>query len=156
MEQMDTGAATTDSPPPTGSRATTPVALAILAVVVGAYVFASRPVPPLVGWGDDLHEAMQQATASDRNVLVVFQLPGCPPCRRMERSVLPDPKVTRALASLVPVQLDLSQTPQLSERYQVWGTPTYLLLDPQGRLLARDSGYRSVDEFVSFLSRASQ
>ncbi|MCH9058936.1 MAG: thioredoxin family protein, partial [Planctomycetes bacterium] len=121
-----------------------------------AYAFAARPVPGLVGWSEDFPAAMRLAGASHRNVLVVFQLPGCSPCRRMERSVLPDPKVTRALASLVPVHLDLSQTPQLSERYQVWGTPTYLLLDPQGRLLARDSGYRSVDEFVSFLSRASQ
>ena len=156
MEQMDRDTTTTDAPPPTRSRSTTPVALAILAVVVGCYMLASRPVPPLVGWGEDFSVALKEAASSERNVLVVFQLPGCPPCRQMERSVLPDPKVTQALASLVPVHLDLSQTPELSERYQVWGTPTYLLLDPQGRLLARDSGYRSVDEFVSFLSRAGQ
>lgn len=150
---MDHDAPTTES---AGSKAITPVALAMLALVAGFYAFALRPVPPLVGWGHDYSVAIEEAAASDRNVLLVFQLPGCPPCRRMERSVFPDPKVAQAIASLVPVHLDLSQSPELSERYQVYGAPTYLLLDPQGRLLARDAGYRPVDEFVSFLSRGSR
>jgi thioredoxin-related protein len=64
--------------------------------------------------------------------------------------------VAQAIASVVPVRLDLGQSPELSERYQVYATPTYLVLDANGRLLARDSGYRSVDEFVAFLSRARQ
>lgn len=151
---MEADAQTTRQPFASSSKASVPIAIGLLICVAGAYIYASRPGPPLEGWAPDFAAAMQQAQAEHKNVLVVFHLPGCAPCRQMERSVLPDPKVTEALASLVPVRVDLSQAPELGERYQVWDTPAYLILDPQGRLVARDKGRRSVDQFVAFLSRA--
>ncbi len=129
---------------------------AIIAVlIVGLYYTVTWSSPSFEDWEVSYDEAVAKATSSDRNILAAFYLEGCPPCAIMDRFVLNRKKVKRALKDYVPVRLDARAQQELSVRYEVYGTPTYLVTTPEGEVLARCEGYQSVDDFVAFLSRAS-
>ena len=72
----------------------------------------------------------------------------------MDRTVLAAPEVQTALAGFVPVRVDVDREARLAGRLQVYATPTYAVLDSAGNLLAKVSGYQSVEAFVSFLAWA--
>ena len=123
---------------------------------VALYLLAARPAPPPVGWGDDFEAAMAQAASTNRPVVVAFHAPYCPPCEAMESSVLGKPAVGKALDGFIPVRVNTPDRPDLARRYDVYATPMFAVIDAKGQVLARVTGYRDVDEFVSFLNFASQ
>lgn len=131
-----------------------PVLLVIGALVL--YVLLTRPAPPLEGWGTNFNAALQQAGVSDRRVLVAFSMPGCAPCAVMNRNVLPASKVKKALVDFELVHLDATVHTELAVQYEVYGTPTYAVIDANGQLLSKREGTLTVDEFVAFLSRAAR
>ena len=125
------------------------------AVLVGLSLFfflspAGSGSPP-AGWGDDPQKALAEAASAGRKVVMGFYLPGCPPCAAMEHEVLPSKQVRDALGGFVPVLVNAIAHPDWAERYQVESTPTYLVTDASGAVLARYTGYQSVDEFVAFV-----
>jgi len=122
---------------------------------IAAYLFLTRPAPPLEGWGTDLDVAMRQAGESGRRVLVAFYMPGCAPCAIMDRNVLPASKVKKALLDFELVHLDATTHTEVAQHYEVYGTPTYAVIDANGNLLSKREGTLTVDEFVAFLSRAA-
>lgn len=130
----------------------TPVYVAI-AMVVLYYAVAGRSTPPQ-GWGSDYAAAMGAASETQRNVVVAFYSKGCPPCAAMDRNVLGSEAVRSELAGFVPVRVDAFQERELANQFDVQGTPTYAVVDPQGRLLARCEGYQPVERFVAFLRQA--
>jgi len=130
---------------------------AILAVLVVAFYYLStRPTPALQGWMTEFVPAQAEATATNRNMLVQFTLPGCPPCVAMKRTVLSQGPVIQALNDFVPVNIDASKEPELAARYGVFTAPAYAVVDATGTLLAKVDGFVQVDEFVAFLERARQ
>ena len=130
----------------------TPVFVAI-ALVVLYYAVAGHSTPPQ-GWGSDYAAAIGTASETDRNVVVAFYSKGCPPCAAMDRNVLGSEAVRGELAGFVPVRVDAFQERELANRFGVQGTPTYAVIDPQGRLLARCDGYQPEERFVAFLRQA--
>ena len=129
------------------------------ALLVGAalavYFVVNRPVPSLEGWSGDFEAALVEAAASNRKVLVAFGMKGCAACRLMERTVLRTREVRSAVAGFVPVQVDLNDRLDLANRYRVFGAPTYVILDAEGRLLAGVEGAQTVGAFVEFLRRSA-
>ena len=129
-------------------------ALRLLLVGLGVlYLFSNRPAPLLEGWKSDFGEALSEAAASNRHVLIAFSMPGCPPCVAMERTVLGTRAVRAALSDFVPARVDITGQPELANRFGVFATPTYAIVDFTGRLLAKSEGQQSIDEFLRFLSR---
>jgi thioredoxin-related protein len=126
-----------------------------MAVAIVLVFVLNRPVPVPEGWHTDYAAAVEEASRTDRNLLVAFAMRGCAPCASMDRSVLPSAAVTSALDRFVPVHVDLVSQRSLADRYDVFAAPTYAVIDPQGELLARCEGYKSVDQFVAFLDSAS-
>jgi len=130
-----------------------PAGLALL--VVAFYYLATRPGPAPEGWLTEFGPATAQAAATNRCMLVQFTLPGCPACVTMKRTVLNKSQVIDALREFVPVHIDASKESELATRFGVYVTPSYAVVDPDGRLLAKAEGYVPVDEFVAFLNRAA-
>ncbi|MHC4697627.1 MAG: thioredoxin family protein [Planctomycetota bacterium] len=130
-----------------------PAIIAIL--IVGLYYTVTWSSPSFENWEVSYDDAVAKATSSNRNILAAFYLEGCPPCAIMDRFVLNRKKVKRALKSCVPVRVDARAQLELSVRYEVYATPTYLVTTPEGEVLARCEGYQSVNDFVAFLGRAS-
>lgn len=132
---------------------------ALAALVAGTLIVfftSSGTGSPPAGWSDDPQTALNEASETGRRVVMGFYLPGCPPCAAMEHEVLPTKPVREAVSGFVPVLVNAITNPELAERYQVESTPTYIITDAQGNLLARRVGYQSVDEFVAFVQGTSQ
>ncbi len=123
----------------------------VVLIAVLSVAFYQPPSGPPVGWGDDLEGALVEAKTSERLVVVAFHGALCPPCHVMDRAVLGKPAVQKALVDFVPVRLDPEQHPEAAIRYQIYGTPAYLVLDANGDVVNQIIGSRSVKGFVGFL-----
>jgi thioredoxin-related protein len=141
--------------PPRRSRARWVIAILVVAAL-GAFAYVSRPAAAPAGWQEDFTAARQIAESTQRPMLLAFGMTYCPPCNQMKREVLPSDEVREALADFVPVALDVYESPEIATRYQVDGTPTYVVTTPEGEELARTSGYHKIDKFVAFLRTATQ
>ena len=159
METADTGqgpseatngSAPSAGPPQAGRRTRWVPALLTLTVFVVYYV-ATRPGPPLEGWGGDIPSAIAQAASTDKKVLIAFHTDDCPPCVVMERTVLNTARVQKALDGYIPVMVDPFRQYTQARGLGVFATPTYVVLDSSGRLLARAEGLQSAERFLKLL-----
>ncbi len=123
--------------------------------LIALYSITAGPAVVPEGWGTDYEAALTQATTGKRNVVVAFHMSACPPCLLMDRTVLGSSAVQEALGGFVPVRVDVDERRDLSARFGVFATPTYAVLDTEGRLVARCEGYQSVKAFVTFLERGA-
>ena len=104
-------------------------------------------------WETDFDKALARAAERNRLVLLRFTADWCAPCKVMERSVFPDPKVKQTLTDrVIPVKLDIDdeRNEELAWRYKTTAVPTLLLIDVDGKVLDR-GGFMSAKELVKFL-----
>ena len=121
------------------------VALAVFAVVFG------RPGAAPAGWGGDFEVALEQAKSGRRHVVVAFHGDYCPPCLAMDRFVLGKQAIRDALVDFVPVRIDPKDHNELARKYEIYATPTYVVINSDGALIHKIVGPQDVEEFVSFL-----
>lgn len=115
---------------------------------------------------DWLPISVAQKVAAEENKLILVDVfeQGCKFCRAMEREVYPDSTVRMVLdAGYVPVKIDGNsqetieyngrQVAQLefAQKFGVFVFPTTLILDTEGNLIQKRTGYMNVDEFRQFL-----
>ena len=129
--------------------------LALIAAL-GALAFTSLPVQaaPPSGWTDDYAKAVEKAKAEKKNLLLDFTgSDWCGYCMALDKEVFDTAKFkTWAKANVVLVQVDFPQGKRqsskvkeqnagLKSKYQTDGYPTIMIVDPEGKVLARKSGY---------------
>lgn len=107
------------------------------------------------GWGDDYTQARNEAERTHQPLLVAFHMQGCTWCDAMVTNVLNTGEVRSALTHYVPVKLDLERQRELANRLNVYGAPTYAILDASGQLIEKCEGYQPLNVFVEFLHRHS-
>ncbi len=123
-------------------------------------------------WGMSFDQARELASATKKPILIDFTGVNCANCRLMERRVLPRPDVVSLLKRFVTVQLytdfvpigsiTADQRQKLAEINQEHivklakeaTNPFYVVLSPNGEVLARMGGYNDPPVFVDFLTRA--
>jgi len=87
-----------------------------------------------IAWARALPETSAQP------VLVYFYVHGSELCRQYEEGVLADPAIVAAARTFVCVRLNVTQQAQLTQKFDVRGVPTVLLLDARGNEAARVAG----------------
>lgn len=105
-------------------------------------------------WSTDYAASLAQAASSKKPVLLEFTgSDWCPPCMKQNKDVFEQPAFEDfAKDKLVLVKLDFPrskpQSPEIRQRnqelaakYEVEGFPTIILLDSEGKELARQVGY---------------
>jgi thioredoxin-related protein len=143
-----------EAAPPHSILARKPIVpLLLLAAMLVIVFVTSRPAPEPPGWQSDFDAATATARAEGKPMLVAFTSPGCPPCESMKRTVLVAPRVQAKLREMVPVNVDTYERTDLARRFGIPGTPTYIVLSPEGRERARLSGMHTEAEFLALLKR---
>jgi thiol:disulfide interchange protein DsbD len=125
-----------------------------------------------VQWGMSLEQALELAKAGRKAILIDFTGENCANCRAMESGVFPLPEVVALLKKFVTVQLytdfvpidsiTADQREELARRNQeriikmarANTNPSYVVLSPDGEVLATTGGLVEARVFVGFLSKA--
>jgi thiol:disulfide interchange protein DsbD len=117
--------------------------LALVALALGGLLRAETASP--IAWRPFSDEALAQAAAAARPVLIDFEAEWCLPCREMDRTTFRDPAVVRAAVSFTTLRVDVTSgdphANELMSRFGVAGVPTYLLVGPDGRERQRFVGF---------------
>jgi thiol:disulfide interchange protein DsbD len=124
-----------------------------------------------VSWGMSLEQALAQAKAEKKPILIDFTGVNCANCRAMEEDVMPKPDVVALLNKFVTIQLftDFAQIDTITatqreelgdknkERLynmtQDYTNPFYVVLNPQGQVLEKLNGFNEAPVFIGFLKR---
>src|SRR5438128_12157138 len=116
--------------------------LALLAVVVGCHK-ANAPEPSLA-------EALQQAKADGKLVMIDFYTEWCGYCKKLDETTWKDAKVQAWLGEhAVVVKIDAEREEKLAAKYEVESYPTILFLRPDGSEVHRLDGYVTATEFLA-------
>ncbi len=98
-------------------------------------------------------EALSQAAAQDKHVMLYFWADWCQYCARFNQEVLPDEKVVKSLNdSFLSVQVDIDEDPELAEKYKARTLPMVVFLDSKGQVAGFLPGYLPPGEFLAILS----
>ena len=97
-------------------------------------------------------EAFARAAREGRLVLLHGAAEWCHWCHVMEETTYVDPRVGRLLRDrFVTIRVDVDSRPDLEERYEEWGWPATIILDPHAEELAKYRGYIPADRMVALL-----
>ena len=104
-------------------------------------------------WFTDFKKGLEVAKKERKLVLIYFYAEHCPYCYQVEEFVFGDPDVEKFLKkNFVVVSIDYTQDEKLSKKYNVFGTPTFVILDPKtGKVLKKIFGSVPSDTFLSLL-----
>lgn len=101
-------------------------------------------------WGTNVKAAQEQASRTNRLVLVHCWTPSCGPCRAMEQTVFADPNVTHSLSQhYVPVKLNLQDDPDFGQKYGIKTIPTDVVISPDGTMIEMVNSPRTPETYVS-------
>jgi len=112
-----------------------------------------------VSWGD-FGPALERARQEHKLILVDFFATWCGPCHQMDKLTFRHPEVVDKLnGDVVAVRVDAEETRErhgfsgeaLAEKYGVYSYPTLALIDAEGRLVAKRTGFQQADQLLRWL-----
>ena len=124
-------------------------------VVVAAISLISKATAreDKVPWRTDVPAAGLEAKQAGKPVLLYFTASWCGPCQQMRSATWGDPKVDAKLrSSYVPVKVDIDANRATALAYEIEAVPTMVLLDAEGNVARRTSGFLEPDEFLAWLT----
>jgi thiol-disulfide isomerase/thioredoxin len=110
---------------------------------------AARAKTP-IAFRKDFEAALKEAQAAKTRTFVKFETEWCGPCKTMAELVFTAKDVADAAGGVTCVVVDGDQRKDLAEEYKVKGYPTGILLDAEGKEIARYDGYQSVKQMSAF------
>jgi thiol:disulfide interchange protein len=146
------------------------LAAACLAIVgcIGATAWAVARAPlskpaasagaPDAKWVD-FSQGLVQAKSAKKLMVVDFYATWCNPCKIMEKRTLRDPRVEQRLKDVVTVRVDSEEEVErgglkgidLATRYAIEVYPTIVVIDAEGKEVARNVGVLEAEAFLSWL-----
>jgi thioredoxin 1 len=99
-----------------------------------------------------LENAAASAKKENRQLFVMVHASWCAVCKKIKREVLPQKELGdffNAHFVNIMVDFDSDEGKILRKQYEVTGTPTFLYLSAQGRLLNKTSGFQGPGELIA-------
>jgi protein disulfide-isomerase len=128
-------------------------------VVSLAYAWYCFYVPSnRIAWADNFPLAQQQASESDKPIILFFTGKWCVPCRIMKREVWADEQVTATVdAGFIALMIDVDDpnAADVISRYGIGVTPLTLVTDPEGNVLRQRAGGLGKTDFLELLRTSS-
>jgi thiol-disulfide isomerase/thioredoxin len=113
---------------------------------------AARAEQP-VSFARDVAAALEKARAGEAFYFLDFETVWCGPCKVMDRLVYTAKDVAAAAKGILCIKVDGDEHKDLKARHKVVGFPTGILFDPQGKEVARFTGYQSVKQMTAFFEQ---
>lgn len=108
-----------------------------------------------VPWRSSFESAWAEAQSRNRPLWVQFTGPWCLYCRKLDREVLADPLVASiGKTELVPVKVRSDEREDIVSRYDVRALPATVLIAPDGRVIARQTGFVELGGFLQLIEPA--
>ena len=117
--------------------------IAILLLAAASPLTVRADLPP--DWSTNYNAALASSATNQAPVLFFFTASWCGPCKLMTRTTLADPAITRALAEVDHVALDIDEHGDLATHYGISAVPTFVLTSDDGEV-DRTTGYQPVEE----------
>ena len=127
----------------------------ILASLLTVSLLVSAQAVPPPGWTEDYAKALEKAKAEKKNLLLDFTgSDWCGYCIALDKEVFSTPKFKSwAKDKVVLVKVDFphnarqtakikEQNEGLKKKYPFGGYPTVIVVDPEGKQLAKKTGYK--------------
>ncbi len=162
------------APRPAGRLLPTLAAVATVGLLVsGGWVWFSQEEPRVaevakpaflsdrVEW-TDFGAGIDAARSAGKPILLSFDADWCGYCRKMDRETWKHPSVIERTADFVTVRVDIDDRreingfvgAQVAGRYRVSGTPTTMVLDGEGQVVAQISGFLSPRQLLPWLDQS--
>lgn len=110
------------------------------AYAAGSNTGGQRPVSSLFTYVQSLPQLerrVNEARQEKKPVMIEFFATWCPHCQRVDKEVLTDASIRKAMTNFVTLRVDVSERdPKLAammEKYNVMGVPTMIFIDKNGR-----------------------
>ncbi len=121
-------------------------------VLLGTWLVLPPARGGTIRWEAYSEGALERARNEGRPVLIDFVADWCIPCHEMEATTFADQRVSHFAQTFVMLRADLTleneQTKAVTERFEVRGVPTIVLLDAHGREVQRLVGYVGAEELA--------
>ncbi len=120
------------------------------------------PKEEIGDWLENYDEALALAKTENKPVFLDFTGKTCTNCKKMEKNMFPKESISSLLAQMVKVKLitDVNEEPYLSnkkmqlEKFQSVAIPLYVILTPDGEVIATEVYNDNEEEFKAFLMKA--
>lgn len=103
-------------------------------------------------WGNNLSAALESAAKENKLLFIAFSNHDCKMCMKMEESTLSEDIVKDYFDSkLILLRFRSSKNPEKYLRFKVTETPTYIVIDTNGKESMRFTGYVSAEGLIGKL-----
>jgi thiol:disulfide interchange protein len=132
------------------------VALLVLYGIVGS--LQHKRVATAVAFRTDWEQAAREAGEAGKVIFADFYADWCGPCRAMDKEVFSRKEFAAPLEEMaVPLRVDLQTEAgaALARRYNVESIPSYIVLQPNGEVLARADGEVPAERLLNLVRRGA-
>ena len=98
-----------------------------------------------------LQQALEKARREKKNVFVDCYTSWCGPCKMMSQQVFPTKQAGDYFnPHFVNLKIDMEKNEgkQLAKQWEIKAFPTYVILNPEGKIIYTTRGYLSVEELI--------
>jgi len=129
--------------------------LAILLLVASSLTAA-----PDVRWETSLAAAQKRARAENKMIFLDVSTGWCFWCKKLQKDTFPSDQAKAALARVVPLSIETQDEKYqptkdnfIEQKYKVDGYPTMLILDANGKEVAREPGFLPPAQFAAWITK---
>lgn len=102
-----------------------------------------------INWRTDFKKAKEEAKQSGKFLFLFFHHPECNGCTKTIKETLKDENAIRMLDErFIPMQITITEEEDLSCKYCVEWTPSFLIADSSGNELDKWEGFLPAKEFI--------
>ncbi len=105
-------------------------------------------------WHSSPDEALAQAESKQQLIVAEFHAEWCGWCQKWKAETLPDQNVQLRLLDFSLLDIDTDDQPEVAQKYGITGLPTTVILDSEGEVVLRSSGFKDAGQYLALLAEA--